>query len=252
VKNLPGFGPVALSDDGNRAVAFLDVERMDPTMFDDPAAIPDVTGPRYHLMVIEPETLAFSLTAIGGALPRFAMTRDGQSLLVDASVRAQRGELKANAELTFDENGLSGSLELAVFERAVPFGRFDLESLEFSPFAGPAAGLDRFVMTANANEVFTLARSADGLGGDLYRIDLVNGTTVNLGRNLRDLGLLPDGETLVLRIRTAPLQVTGGVRLQEEYCLSRDGVTCDFTIEFTSELVFRSEYCTNPANYHDC
>ncbi len=252
VKNLPGFGPVALSEDGERAVAYLDMERIDRTMFDDPEQIPDAAGPRYHVMVIEPSTLEFSLTPIGDALPRFAMTSDGKSLLVDASVAVRREKVEVNAEVTLDSNGLHGSLEVQVFAKDAPFGAFDLETLEYSPFSGPAANLDRFVMPKNGGDVYTLKLRSDGLGGDLYRIGLEAGAVEDLGRSLRDIGLLPDGETLVLRIRSAPLTVEGGVRLQEEYCLSLDGETCRSTISFTSSIVFESEYCSNPENYHDC
>jgi hypothetical protein len=252
IKNLPGFGPVALSEDGARAVAYLDMERIDRSMFDAPTQIPDIDGPRYHVMVIDPATLAFSLTPIGDALPRFAMTRDGNSLLVDASVQVLRSEVEIDAEFTFENNELNGSLKVNVFTQDAPFGTFDLEQLEFRSFSGPAASLDRFVLPSNGQDAYTLKRRADGLGGDLYRIELETGTTENLDRSLRDIGLLPDGQTLVLRIRSSPLQVEGGVRLQENYCLSVDGRTCDKTIAFASRLVFESEYCSNPANYHDC
>jgi hypothetical protein len=254
LKNLPGFGPVALSADGARAVAYLDMERLDAAMFDDPTQIPDAAGPRYHVMVIEPETLAFTLSPIGDALPRFAMTRDGKSLLVDASVQMQRTEVMASGELSFKNNKLSASLELEVkvFSLKAPFGSFDLEQLTYTPFGGPAASLDRFVLPINEQDVFTLKRTADGLGGALFRIDLQTGATEDLALSLRDIGLLPDAETMVLRLRAAPLQVEGGVRLQEDYCLSRDGISCISTISFTSKLVFESQYCSDPANYHDC
>ncbi len=252
VKNLPGFGPVALADAGDRAVAYLDVERLDPTMFDDPALIPDATGPRYHVMVIDPYTLEYSLTPIGDALPRFALTRDGATLLVDASVQVQRFLVDADVKVTVDRNGLHGTLDFDVFSQTAPFGTLDLDRLEFSPFSGPVASLDRFVMPRGGQDVYTLKRRADGLGGDLFRIDLEAGTTADLGRSLRDLGLLPDGETMILRIRTSPLEVEGGVRLQEDYCLSGDGERCDVTISFTSSLVFESSYCSYPENYHDC
>src|SRR5262249_9386565 len=53
VKNLPGFGPVAMLADG-RAVAYLDTKRIDPAMFDDKAQIPSAAAPEFHLMTIEP------------------------------------------------------------------------------------------------------------------------------------------------------------------------------------------------------
>ncbi|HVH44574.1 MAG TPA: hypothetical protein VM925_19605, partial [Labilithrix sp.] len=87
-KNLPGFGPVAMSNDGARVVAYLDVKRMDAKMFDDPKQVPWSEGQRYHLMTIDPVTLRFQLAPVGNAIPRFAMTADGRGLLVDASTKA--------------------------------------------------------------------------------------------------------------------------------------------------------------------
>src|SRR5690606_13086866 len=40
VKNLPGFGPVAMGPDGSTAVGFLDMNLVDESLFDDPAQIP--------------------------------------------------------------------------------------------------------------------------------------------------------------------------------------------------------------------
>lgn len=83
-RNLPGFGPVALSPDGTTAVAFLDAQDVDASLFDNKAQIPDATGPRYHLMFIDTATLKFNLVAVGENLPRYAMSRDGKVLLVDS------------------------------------------------------------------------------------------------------------------------------------------------------------------------
>jgi len=248
-KNLPGFGPVALSEDGSRAVAYLDVQRLDPTMFDDPAQIPAADAKRFHLMVIDPTTLGFSLTEIGDTLPRFAMTRDGKGLLVDASVRVPRSKIEASADVSVDSDGVSVDVDLDIFLESTPFGYFDLDQLTFEPFAG-SAGLDRFVMPASGDEVFTLTQ--DQLGGQLSRIDLDARSVVNLNTHLRDVGLLPDGETLVLRARQSPQQVEGGVHLQEAYYLSLDGVSYEVEIFFTSKLLYENEYCSNPENYHDC
>jgi hypothetical protein len=177
------------------------------------------------------------------------MTRDGQGLLVDASVRLPRGEIEASATISLDADGLDADVDLGIFLESAPFGYFDLDTLVFQGFDA-GAGLDRFVLPANGNEVFTLTQ--DELGGQLYRIDLDGGSVVDLDRHLRDVGLLPDGETLVLRIRKSPMQVEGGVHLQEEYCLSTDGRTCSVQIFFTSKLLYENAYCSNPENYHDC
>jgi len=251
VKNLPGFGPVALSPDGSQAVAYLDTQRMDPSMFEDPAQVPGASADRYQLMLIDPGSLSFTLDPIGKALPRFAMTPEGKGMLVDSSVMYQRYSAKAdaNANVSIDKNGLtvSGSAEIGVFKETAPFGYFDLETRTFTPFSGPAASLDRFVQTADG-QVFTLKTRSDGLGGDLFRIDVAARKTTDMGRLLRDIGLLPDKKTLLLRIRQPALQVGGTAYTREDYCLSLDGVSCSLTIHFQDPHGTPVKTC----DYHDC
>ena len=83
IKNLPGFGPVAMAPDGTAAVAFMDTVAMDKTLFEDKSQIPS-TSKRYHMMVIDPATLKFSSIALGDNLPRYAISRDGKVVLVDS------------------------------------------------------------------------------------------------------------------------------------------------------------------------
>ena len=252
LKNLPGFGPVALESSGKYAVAYLDVKRMDASMFDDPAQVPALTGPRYHVMRIDPKTLAFDLLPIGEVLPRFALGRDGKTLLVDATVQQYRGE--ANVKASIDSSGhLTASF--SVFGKVDSlFGALDLTSGTYTPFTGSFAALDRFVQMKDQKRVFTLKLRADGSGGDLYRIDLEQGATTPLNKSLRDIGLLADGTTLLLRERLPAAQVTVGATVswyrRERYCLSLDGVTCGVSVDFQDSVPFQSgPTCTD---YHDC
>ena len=103
VKNLPGFGPVAIDEQAHRAVAYLDVQRMDESMFDDKTKVPSKTGARYHIMTIDPKSLDYQLSEVGNVLPRFVMGKGGTSLLVDATVQQMRGEAKVQA--TIDSTG---------------------------------------------------------------------------------------------------------------------------------------------------
>ncbi len=251
VKNLPGFGPVALSPDGSRAVAYLDTQRMDPSMFEDPAQVPGANADRYQIMVIDPGSLSFTLDPIGQALPRFAMTPDGKGMLVDSSVMYQRYSAKAdaNANVSLDKNGLtvSGSANIGVFKETAPFGYFDLESHAFTPFSGPAASLDRFVQTADGR-VFTLKTRSDGLGGDLFQINVAQRKTTDMGRLLRDIGILNDKKTLLLRIRQPAVQVNGTAYTREDYCLSLDGISCSATIHYQDPHGTPVKTC----DYHDC
>ena len=228
VKNLPGFGPVALLGDG-RAVAYLDMKRIDPAMFDDKSQIPEASGPQFHLMTIEPKSMKFDLHPIGASLPRFAPAKDGRSLLVDASVSVVRSE--ASATVSIDSTGkVSAELKGAFGDTSGSlFGVFDLQAKTYVPFAGPAASLDRFVQLGDGSRVFTLKNN--GRGGDLFAIDVAGRASFDMGRNLRDIGILPDGRTLVLRIR---LEATADGYLREEFCLSTDAQTCTGSIQYKS------------------
>lgn len=252
LKNLPGFGPVAMDEAGTRAVAYLDMQRLDESMFDDKSKIPPATGARYHIMIIEPKTLAYRFVPIGNVLPRFAMTKSGQALLVDATVQQMRGEV--SGQVTVDSSGrVTASLEL-FGRRDSLFGLFDLERSAYAPFAGTEASLDRFVQMGDNARVFTLKTSADGMGGDLYRIDLATKAVAPLGRSLRDIGLLPDGKTLLLRERlpAGQLETSAGFSWyrRERYCLSLDGIRCELSVDYQDKEPFQSgPRCTD---YHDC
>ena len=252
VRNLPGFGPVALEPEGKRAVAYLDVQRVDASLFDDPTQVPSASGPRYYVMSIDPKTLGFQLFPIGEVLPRFVLARDGKSLLVDATVQKLRGQASVKASL--DSSGhLSASF--SVFGKVDSlFGALDLGSGAYTPFTGTAASLDRFVQMGDQKRVFTLKLRADGSGGDLYRIDLDANASTSLGKSLRDIGVLDDGATLLLRERLPAAQVTVGGSVswyrRERYCLSLDGVTCRASVDFQDSTPFQTgASCTD---YHDC
>lgn len=241
VKNLPGFGPVAVTPDGARAVAYLDTKRMDRAMFDDPAQIPGPGAPRYHLMVIDARTLRFTLDGVGDVLPRFAMDERGAGLLVDGTAELARGE--ATATVKVSPGGVTAEIGGAFGGGRGLFGYFDLGARRYSPFTGPPASLDRFVQRDDG-QVFTLRTRADGMGGDLFRVDVGARATEDLGKSLRDVGLLPDG-SLVLRIRLEAAVEAGAKYAQEEYCVSRDGRACSASIRFRGKTPL-------PSCEHDC
>ena len=253
LENLPGFGPVSMNEKGSLVVAYLDVKRMDPAMFKDPEQIPSKTGKRYHLMTIDPKSLAFQLTPIGDALPRFVLSRDGESLLVDATVTQARGEATLTA--TLDSSG-KVTVEVEVFgSKSALFGSFDLGTKKFVSFDGAPASLDRFVQMGDAQRVFTLKMRTDGMGGDLFRIDLDAKEAVSLDRQLRDVGLLPDGKTLLLRERLPAVDIMVGANhnwyRRERYVLSFDGITAEASFDFQDSLPFQSG-SGECVDYHDC
>ena len=136
VRNLPGFGPVALAEGGTLAVAFMDREAIDESLFDDPAQIP-TEGPRYRLMLIDTASLSFETIELGDELPRYAVAPDGQLLLVDSPKIWDDGRIRL----------------------------LDTKTRELSQLAGPGLDLDNYVMTRDSTQVFLLS---DGL----FRISL--------------------------------------------------------------------------------
>jgi len=240
VKNLPGFGPVAMSSDGRRVLAYLDVARMDAAMFDDPAQVPWKDGQRYHLMTIDPVTLRFQLAPIGNAIPRFALTADGRGVLVDASSKASsRTKIAARASIEIGSDGVRASAEvnLDVFGSSAAFGYFDLASQSFTPFSGPRAPLDRFVQLAGGRYVVSLERLPDGTGAP-HLIDLTSRVTMRLAgnyqRGVRDVGLADGGARAFVRVRLPAVIHDGGYYGRESLCISSDG-SCGATFDATYE-----------------
>ncbi|MBI4951853.1 MAG: PQQ-like beta-propeller repeat protein [Myxococcales bacterium] len=213
VRNLPGFGPVLMADGGATAVAFLDMQRVDASLFDDPTQVPPADGPQFYLMQIDPTTLAFELSTVGAHLPRFALAKDGQSLIVDATLVVRKGVLEASATVSIGPDGVSASASLfaGIIESRL-LGIFDLASRTLTPFSGDFVSMSRFVQSAEGR-VFSLF--AHERGGVLFELDRATMTTQDLGLDVRDLNILPDLQTLVLRFRLPPIQAN---QLQEDFC----------------------------------
>ena len=247
VKNLPGFGPVALNGRADKVIAYLDAKRVDPAMFDDKSQIPAADADPYHLLAIDPHTLKLALYPIGQELPRFAMSIDGRGLLVDASVHVFRAEAKVSVQIGPD--GITASAS-GVFGSDAPFGYFDFDAGKFTAFDGPQVGLDRFVQTADGH-VYALKTRTDGLGGDLFGVDVTHHTTEDLGLSLRDIGVLADRRTLLLRIRLPAASIGGQLYTQEQVCFSTDGRNCSSTIQYTSTIPLPGGPASC-AGGHDC
>lgn len=121
VRNLPGFGPVSLAAGGDVAVAFMDLDNLDESLFlpDDPKPEGDR---QYHLMLIDTKTLEFETVELGDSLPRYAPTPDGELLLVDANAWYDDERVRV----------------------------FDLATGELHPVLGPDIRLENFVMTRDS------------------------------------------------------------------------------------------------------
>lgn len=163
-KNLPGFGPVARAPGSNLAVAFYDRTQGDPALFDDPAKMPGDASARYHLMLIDTTTLAYDFAEVGENLPRFAVTPDGNVLLVDSTASTDGARL------------------------------FDVPSRSFKKLYGPALKLDNFVVSSDS-------RHAYALDPDLYDVDVPGAKVSWMGTDFMpmNLNISADDRTLFLR-----------------------------------------------------
>lgn len=167
--NLPGFGPVALSPDGARAIAFLD--RDAPEL----AGLPPIPEPvktsttRYHLMSIDTATLEFETAALGASLPRYTFTPDGAALLID--------------------HRRSGSSEVAP-----PIAVLDLENRRSRPVTGDRAALDHYVLTPDSRHAFVA-------NAGLFDLEIPEArmSRVSLLIAPESVNITPDGSTLLLK-----------------------------------------------------
>lgn len=168
MRNLPGFGPLALGPRGATAVAFLDAQNIDTTLFDDPSQIPPhgPTDTRYHIMTLDTKTLTYTFTPWGDIIPRYQLTPDGKSLLVDAPI--------------------SGDSALRVF---------DTKDHLFRSVTGAPVSLDNFVLTDDSAHVYALTSG-------LVDVDIASGTASSLdtaGTTPLNINTSPDGQKLYLR-----------------------------------------------------
>lgn len=164
-RNLPGFGPVALSPDGTTAVAFLDRDSIDLTLFDDPKLAPTNAAERYHLMLIDTGNLSYEFVAAGDELPRFAITPDGNVLLVDTAWTDDAARL------------------------------LDVPSRTFKPIAGPKVRLDNFVLTKDSSHAFVLQ-------GSVYDLDIGSAISSMVGTSFtpKNINISADDKALFLRV----------------------------------------------------
>ncbi len=163
-KNLPGFGPVARAPGSDLAVAFYDRTLGDPSLFDDATKMPGSDTARYQLMLIDTRTLAYDFAQVGDDLPRFAVTPDGNVLLVDSSLSTKGARL------------------------------FDVPSRSFKKLDGPSLKLDNFVLSSDS-------RHAYALDPDLYDVDVLGALVkwMSVGFDPANLNISADDRSLFLR-----------------------------------------------------
>ncbi len=166
VGNLPGFGPVAVAPRGNLAIAFLDRDNIDASLFDDPAQIPSSSDVRYHVMFIDTVTLEFETLAIGDTLPRYALTPAGNLVLVDSASWYEDGKLRL----------------------------LDTATKEIRAVSGPDVRLNQFVMTSDSSRVFLLDQGLYDLSLWAARVQ-----SVDLRFVPTNINITPDDKHLLLR-----------------------------------------------------
>ncbi|RMG96954.1 MAG: hypothetical protein D6705_09935 [Deltaproteobacteria bacterium] len=166
VRNLPGFGPVALAPGGRMMVGFMDVENLDEDLFDDPSKIPDRNGPRYHLMLIDTRTLDFDTVPVGDALPRYAVTRDGKIVLVDADDWFEDGRIRV----------------------------LDVETKTLEAVSGPDVRLEHWVQTSDSQRIYLLDAGLFTLSIPERLVE-----SVAVAFTPQNLNLTPDDAFLLLR-----------------------------------------------------
>ncbi len=166
VRNLPGFGPTAVTPDGLTAVAFMDLDNLDESLFDNPEDIPTDSDSRYQLMFIDVRTLQFDSMEIGDNLPRYAMTPSEQILLVDADTWFNDARIRL----------------------------LDIPTRQLHMVAGPDVRLNNYVITSDSSRALLLD---DGLY-DLSVLERVV-SSVPLLFTPKNLNITPDDSKLLLR-----------------------------------------------------
>ncbi len=165
--NLPGFGPVALSTDGSTAVAFIDQQAMDASLFGKYGKQPSSDGPRYLLMFINTRTLQFTSMDIGNTLPRYGITPDGKLLLIDASTTYAK----------------TSSIRI-----------LDIEKRKIRAVKGPSVRMDHFALTPDSQEIYLLDKSLYHL---LFSVATLE--KVKLAFTPASLNISPQGDILFLK-----------------------------------------------------
>lgn len=173
VRNLPGFGPVSLAAGGDVAVAFMDLEALDESLFlpGDPMPEGDM---RYHLMLIDTRTLEFESVELGDTLPRYVPTPDGKLLLVDADAWFEDERVRV----------------------------FDLASGELHPVLGPDIRLHEFVLTSDSKHAYLV-------DGGAYELSIADRVLSSLPLSLvpTNLNITPDDRWLLLQRNGGPVHV---------------------------------------------
>jgi hypothetical protein len=119
---------------------------------------------RYQLMLIDTGTLHYDFAEVGDALPRFAVTPDGNVLLVDSSWTGDTARL------------------------------FDVPSRSFRPLSGPVVKLDNFAMSSDSEHAYVLQN-------DVFDLDIAAAKASHFGLDFtpENINISADDRYLFLR-----------------------------------------------------
>ena len=176
VRNLPGFGPVAMSPSGETAIAFINMNNVEEHLFDDPSQIPSKEDGIYHLMLINTSDLSFKTLPLGDRLPRYALTPNGQMLLID---------------------------DAQVFGREDAQVRIlDIDTLTLQPVVGPSVRLLHYVLTSDSSRALLIDEH-------LYELSIEERRVEKLDINIEPsrLNITPDDQQLIVRSKSNKLWV---------------------------------------------
>ena len=189
--NLPGFGPVSATRDGDTVIGFLDLENVDPALFESVDDIPE--GDRYQLMFVDPQTLSYEFLPIGDRLPRHTITPNGDLLLVDFP-----DGRRFNARM-----------------RVV-----DIRDRAIHTVSGPYAHLNSYVMTSDSSAVYFLYEGLKKL--DLDRLEVID---IPLAVSVSGINLTPDDAHLLLRTDDTAIKVLdlAGGKIVRSMELTKEG-----------------------------
>jgi WD40 repeat protein len=167
-KNIPGFGPVAWSPDGEYAVAF--------GRKDDLKAVANIdTTAAISLLFIEAATLEIEVLELGDDIPIYSITPDGQVVLIYS---------------IFTSSSYDGIVMVDVATRTL------------RETSGPEVGLSEFVMSPDGQLVYLIDGGLFRLDVQTGKIAYVNLPCGGAGEPTRcnpDLiNLMPGGRTLIL------------------------------------------------------
>ncbi len=170
IKNLPGFGPVAVASDGSRALGFTRRASMIAD-WDYHAQKTDI-----GLIVVDLDDLSWKVIEYGEAEPAYSLSPDG-----------------AHAFLHNNEGKVGPGIPKGLV-------RMDLKTLTALPISGGANSIDRFLWTADGKRLYLTSQ------GKLFQLDAgsLTAKSIWLPESMGNLAMRAKADTLVMGATDQP------------------------------------------------